>query len=268
MRPLWWQRILTPDGDATAGLLFFDPSDPVRESWTALPRTVAALIQPPHSHFAVIIRNSAYQETGRFRDVSDPIWDWLIRAARGGPIAVLDAAEHPGARLPVQWPSLAPRRPDQAMDWLKGHIEKLGSDALMSDVVKAGLLQLHDFLDESHRLSQGHEGDRDADYWHGIMHRREPDYSNAKYWFRRVGDHSIFAQLARQAQGILQRCSDDAAGRWMNQLFPRDGWDPLAFVDLCERCEGSNDALAVAAREVQFVEMLLLLEHSHRAASG
>ena len=38
-----------------------------------------------------------------------------------------------------------------------------------------GLWLLHDFLDESHSLSQEITTDTGS-YWHGIMHRREPDY--------------------------------------------------------------------------------------------
>jgi hypothetical protein len=41
----------------------------------------------------------------------------------------------------------------------------------------AGLWLLHDFLDEAHAVSQD-IGTVEGSYWHGIMHRREPDYSN------------------------------------------------------------------------------------------
>src|SRR5687767_13390080 len=50
----------------------------------------------------------------------------------------------------------------------------------------AGLWLYFDFLDESHAISQDLDT-AEGSYWHGILHRREPDYPNAKYWFRRVG---------------------------------------------------------------------------------
>ncbi|AIE83916.1 hypothetical protein [Fimbriimonas ginsengisoli] len=43
-----------------------------------------------------------------------------------------------------------------------------------------------DDLNRSHNVSQGIESEEGA-FWHGIMHRREGDFSNAKYWFRRAG---------------------------------------------------------------------------------
>src|SRR5947208_544638 len=44
----------------------------------------------------------------------------------------------------------------------------------------AGVWLLHDCLDESHTISQGIDTPSDS-FWHAIMHRREGDFSNAKY---------------------------------------------------------------------------------------
>ena len=47
-------------------------------------------------------------------------------------------------------------------------------------------------LGMAHHLVQELEGDPIADYLHGIIHRREGDFANANYWFRRaktVTDH-------------------------------------------------------------------------------
>lgn len=64
----------------------------------------------------------------------------------------------------------------------------------------AGLWLLAGDLDASHEYSQAIE-DRDGSFWHGIMHRREGDFGNAKYWFRRVGDHPVMRQLRESAYG-------------------------------------------------------------------
>ena len=63
----------------------------------------------------------------------------------------------------------------------------------------SALWLLHDFLDESHTISQDIDT-IDGSYWHAIMHRREPDYGNAKYWFRRVSNHPVFGPLNEKAR--------------------------------------------------------------------
>jgi hypothetical protein len=47
----------------------------------------------------------------------------------------------------------------------------------------SGLWLLAGDLDRSHTISQG-IGSAEGSFWHGIMHRREGDFSNSKYWFR------------------------------------------------------------------------------------
>ncbi len=52
----------------------------------------------------------------------------------------------------------------------------------------AGLWLYADELERSHRISQGLNDPLGA-YWHAIMHRREGDFGNAKYWYRAAGTH-------------------------------------------------------------------------------
>ncbi len=58
----------------------------------------------------------------------------------------------------------------------------------------AGLWLYVDDLEASHIQSQSLESATGA-YWHGIMHRREGDFSNSHYWFRRAGQHPAMAEI-------------------------------------------------------------------------
>ena len=77
------------------------------------------------------------------------------------------------------------------------------TDHDMAKCCLSGVWLWNDFLDESHTISQNVETTTGS-YWHGIMHRREEDFSNAKYWFRRVGSHPVFDDLARAAAQLAE----------------------------------------------------------------
>lgn len=114
----------------------------------------------------------------------------------------------------------------------------------------AGLWLYFDYLDESHELSQD-LGTAEGSFWHAIMHRREPDAWNSKYWWRRVGPHAILSRLAGEAPALGYAYST-----------------PEQFVDFCERVRGTGSAGEELARRVQLLEWQLLFDHCYRLATG
>ena len=131
----------------------------------------------------------------------------------------------------------------------------------MAAACLAGLWLRFNYLDESHRISQDLETPTGS-YWHGVMHRREGDFSNAKYWFRRVGENPVFEPLAAAARETAG-ADPPAAARF---LVEQSSWDPFRFVDLCEQAAGSATPLMELAVAVQQCEWELLFESCYRQA--
>ncbi len=127
----------------------------------------------------------------------------------------------------------------------------------------AGLWLLHDFLDESHAISQ-QIPTPSGSYWHALMHRREPDYTNAKYWFRRVGDHPIFDRLRLEAAAIAKAAQLESGNVPVPQP-PR--WDPMLFIDLCDAMAGSGTPAEELCRDIAHVEWQLLFDYCFQQAT-
>jgi hypothetical protein len=132
----------------------------------------------------------------------------------------------------------------------------------MASACLAGLYLLYDGLDESHAISQSIETPTGS-YWHGIMHRREPDYGNAKYWFRRVGNHPVFATLVVAARELA---ASEKLDRPADFLVEQGAWDPFHFVDLCEAVAKGRSTSGMLCRQIQRRECELLFDHCYRAA--
>jgi hypothetical protein len=166
------------------------------------------------------------------------------------PLAVLWAAERlpdlgPGSPNQSACTTLAALRVEDVFPVIRDREAALGC--------LSGLWLYHDFLDESHTISQDLSG-WIGSYWHGIMHRREPDPGNAKYWFRRVEPNPIFEALATGAAGL--------------GLRTKGAWDPFGFVEQCERERGTGSDAEMVCRRVQLREMQLLFDDCFRRATG
>jgi hypothetical protein len=127
------------------------------------------------------------------------------------------------------------------------------------ELLRALVLLWHDHLDASHAISQGIEN-ADGSFLHAIMHRREPDASNSKYWWRRVGSHQTFPEIARRVAALLR---EREAGDLARQLLPGGRWNAAAFVDTCDTAMSlpPTDARVKLLREIQRIETEVLLEH-------
>jgi hypothetical protein len=141
---------------------------------------------------------------------------------------------------------------------LDSTLRATGLSESRQQLVRSLLLLWHDQLDASHQISQNIE-DADGSLVHAIMHRREPDYWNSKYWWRRVGSHPAYPEIAKRVERLLQEMSESKLAK---KLVPGGKWDPYAFVDECEAAAASGSGERTQLlREIQRVESEAVLEY-------
>ena len=99
----------------------------------------------------------------------------------------------------------------------------------------SGLWLIAGDIHASHSISQDLPS-AEGSFLHGIMHRREGDFGNSKYWFRRVGSHPVFEQIAHESNGHYS--------------------DPYDFVDQCEAATGDNVATCERSQWVEWQALM------------
>jgi hypothetical protein len=162
------------------------------------------------------------------------------------------------AELLRQMP-LAPLGPGRPVEAARQQLAALSDESFgpgvtdrnMAAACRSGLWLAFNFLDESHAISQGIDTP-EGSFWHAIMHRREPDPSNSKYWWRKVASHPVLAQLREKAPALGYQFTD-----------------PYVFVDFVERVRDADTPDEELAKRVQKLEWELLFDWCfHRALPG
>lgn len=131
----------------------------------------------------------------------------------------------------------------------------------MAEACLSGLWLLYNYLDQSHTISQDLPSSTGS-YWHAIMHRREPDYSNAKYWFRRAGHHPAMDTLAEEASALAAGVDLDR----YTQFLAAPQWDAMAMVDACEAAAQGKCPQVELLQKVAQAEWKTLFDDCYRRA--
>lgn len=119
-------------------------------------------------------------------------------------------------------------------------------------IFEAALWLLAGDLDRSHEISQV-VSSRAGSFWHGVMHRREGDFGNAKYWFQRVGEHAAYNELGKAV------AADPLASPLLANRSAGEVWDPFQFVDQCAKATRSGGELEQQCLQAQWLEWQVML---------
>jgi hypothetical protein len=101
-------------------------------------------------------------------------------------------------------------------------------------------------IEAAHRIAQ-ESSSIDGAYVHGMIHRIEDDFDNARYWFFRAGVHPASPEIYRRAAANSQRIASHPT------------WDPGSVTDWLE--ESRSKGISEELRAVLRIESEVLLEH-------
>ena len=162
---------------------------------------------------------------------------FLFRAADYGPeVSAILALDGDGERLmPLVMERCSSEAARQRLR--AASPPRLFAGARAPEMAVCGLYVYFSCFEEAHAIADVETAE--GFYWHGIVHRREPNAESAAYWFRQLGAHPIFPMLAVA--------------------------DPFAFIEMCEQARlQPGSEMETRARVVQRAEWQLLFDYCAR----
>lgn len=137
-------------------------------------------------------------------------------------------------RYEVSIPSLDSKPRDDRLDVkvIDEELQRLWKGGILpawsEKQVKCLLLLWHDYLEPAHQLAQD-ERTPEFNYFHAIIHRREGDFFNSRFWLRQVDDRHI--ALLNVAREVKQFLSEKGEIQLLEEVVKDDGWDSLEFLE-------------------------------------
>lgn len=136
----------------------------------------------------------------------------------------------------------------------------------MAEAIRCGLLLWNDDLEAAHKIAQAIETPTGS-FLHAIIHRREGDSSNSRYWWQLTGEHPAFARIYEHVCSETEAELGGDAHEFLARLQQAGHWDSDTFVAECERVHtaGGDDS---GLRRIQVIEIETLLKWClHRIGS-
>jgi hypothetical protein len=141
----------------------------------------------------------------------------------------------------------------------KGLISQERSQAALALI--SGIYLWNGNMDSSHTISQDLEN-RTGSYLHGILHRMEPDFPNAKYWFRMAGGHTNGDLLQQKTLELLRESTTGNETLYW-RFMQKTAWNPELLTDIVAaaalQTPGTEDEVPLL-EQIQAMELRLLLE--------
>ena len=162
---------------------------------------------------------------------------------------------HPFARLEQGKPV------PKGREAVAGLVEK-DKETAKTLLIQSALYIGFDCFEEAHNIAQDNEGPV-GNWLHAILHRREPDAGNSKYWYARVkAPAKIYEGIGKKALAYLRENPDPKLESLAKKMEKSKAWEPEAFVDLTDKFR-QKDKDSPAYRtlaKIQEIEWLGLVE--------
>jgi len=135
-----------------------------------------------------------------------------------------------------------------------------GKDAVAASelpILAQGCLYLYfDCFEEAHNVANDHEGSWQGNWIHAIVHRREPDAGNSRYWYARVSPPAgIYQAVGQEALRALGPKPPEGLEKLADKLKKSGTWVPEVFVEVCDRFRKEAPASAPFQKLAQLQEI-------------